>query len=678
MACLATRLLVAGILVTLARAATPNEKSPNFILFTKRYGTVSPAPFVINGTGIRAAQEEPDLMTSTNLTFVTSGESRHSERTQRQKPQFAKSEAFLDEGTTTQFTQGAPYPWPENLTVPRPAAPVTFFNVSFPPASDELLVFDGIENLDQQSAGTGVYANTNRALEPPDGGLCVGNGFVVQVVNSALAIFDSGSGEALVVPVALNQFFQMAPFRIPAPAVGAFLSDPRCVFDRDTGRFFVSILFASRDAAAGAFAAPTATLLAVSASGDPRAAFALFRLFTTNDGTNGTPDFRPVCPCLLDMPRVAVNGDALIIVGDSFVIANGSFFSTDVYAMDKFKLAAGDLAVLTAAYINSTATRVQGNSVALNVARVSPDEAFPSDARGVVYFAAALDIKCDGTPVRQLALFALVGTRALRALIPFVGGVQLVQSVIDSLIEYNNCQLGLSRTGGLPVTQRPGPRLLNTSAPLELLDSNGDSVREPVFANRSLFVALNTIVPGTATRPPTVGIAYFVITPSVTTAAERRKKKRHATSPDVTRRQPATVTGQVVTAGVIAAPNGNNVVFPAFAIGRNGRGVVGVTLSGPDFFPSVAYVHFDGSHGPSGDIILARPGAAPEDGVTGYVALARGFPQPVSRWGDYFMGTADEQSNLWFGVEYIPDRPRSRLANWGTGIVRVSALNGTE
>lgn len=147
--------------------------------------------------------------------------------------------------------------------------------------------------------------------------------------------------------------------------------------------------------------------------------------------------------------------------------------------------------------------------------------------------------------------------------------------------------------GGLPVTQKPGPRVLNTTAPIELLSSNDDSVREPVFANGSLFVGLNTIVPGTTTRPPTVGIAYFIIKPSVSLGTITG--------------QPAAVTGQVVTAGVIAAGNANNVVFPAFAIGSSGRGVVGFTLSGPDFFPSVAYVHFTASDGPTGTESFEKP-----------------------------------------------------------------------
>ena len=51
--------------------------------------------------------------------------------------------------------------------------------------------FDALDHADQRLAGTGKYANTQFSLEPPDQGLCVGNGFVVETVNTAFAVYDS-------------------------------------------------------------------------------------------------------------------------------------------------------------------------------------------------------------------------------------------------------------------------------------------------------------------------------------------------------------------------------------------------------------------------------------------------------------------------------------------------------
>ena len=50
--------------------------------------------------------------------------------------------------------------------------------------------FNGLSHLDQRNAGTGIYANTNPSMEPPDQGLCVGNGFVVEPINVALAVYN--------------------------------------------------------------------------------------------------------------------------------------------------------------------------------------------------------------------------------------------------------------------------------------------------------------------------------------------------------------------------------------------------------------------------------------------------------------------------------------------------------
>ena len=63
---------------------------------------------------------------------------------------------------------------------------------------------------------------------------------------------------------------------------------------------------------------------------------------------------------------------------------------------------------------------------------------------------------------------------------------------------------------------------------------------------------------------------------------------------------------------------------------------------------------------------LAGPGAAPEDGFTGYPPFGSS-----ARWGDYSAAVADEHGNIWFGAEYIPNSPRTPLVNWGTFIGEV-------
>ena len=116
------------------------------------------------------------------------------------------------------------------------------------------------------------------------------------------------------------------------------------------------------------------------------------------------------------------------------------------------------------------------------------------------------------------------------------------------------------------------------------------------------------------------------------------------------------------------AVNGENVLFPSIAVNERGIGAMAFTLSGPDFFPSAAYVRF-GFGRPIGPIRIAGAGAGPEDGFTGYKAF--GSPTPgVARWGDYSAAVAADGA-IWMGNEFIPGTPRTVNANWGTFITQL-------
>ena len=47
------------------------------------------------------------------------------------------------------------------------------------------------------------------------------------------------------------------------------------------------------------------------------------------------------------------------------------------------------------------------------------------------------------------------------------------------------------------------------------------------------------------------------------------------------------------------------------------------------------------------------------------------FGGRVARWGDYTAAVADADGSIWIATEYIPNAPRTLLANWGTFIGRV-------
>src|SRR5262249_20320960 len=98
--------------------------------------------------------------------------------------------------------------------------------------------FNGLTHRDSRLADNG----NQFSVEPPDQGLAVGAGFVVEVVNKAVAAYDT-NGNLLAGPTALNPFFgaPSAIVRGTPNVFGPFFSDPKAYFDPAEHRFFVTI-----------------------------------------------------------------------------------------------------------------------------------------------------------------------------------------------------------------------------------------------------------------------------------------------------------------------------------------------------------------------------------------------------------------------------------------------------
>src|SRR6266545_4469862 len=80
---------------------------------------------------------------------------------------------------------------------------------------------------DQRTANGG----NQFSLEPPDQGLCAGNGFVMESLNDVLRVYDR-SGNALVGVIDLNTFYGYPPaINRTTGQFGPFVTDPSCYFD---------------------------------------------------------------------------------------------------------------------------------------------------------------------------------------------------------------------------------------------------------------------------------------------------------------------------------------------------------------------------------------------------------------------------------------------------------------
>jgi hypothetical protein len=487
--------------------------------------------------------------------------------------------------------------------------------------------FVGLSHFDQRLAGDGIYTNTQFSLEPPDQGLCVGNGLTLEVINNALTVTVSG-GVPLIAPVPTNELFGLAPeiIRNPNPLLDVFgpsLSDPRCYFDRDTQRWFITEFEQDINPVTEAGEGRTALFIAISQTPDPTGSYNVLTLDTTDSN-------HPGCPCLPDQPLLGADANGIYLTTNEFSLLNGNpFHGTQLYALSKIALALDILPPVVHIDVGALPTPDIGDArwASLQPAE-SPDlHRGPQPLNGTEYFLSSLDFfnKTDN----RIAVWALTNTATL-----WNNGPKLaLHHVVIRSESYGEPDPAVQKAGPTPLADAQIPK-----APLPLLDSGDDRMQQVVFAQGRLWAGLTTkVVVG---GQPRSGIAVFVVKPSLAGGVLS-----------------ACIAGQ----GYVAVA-GQNTIYPSIGVNAQGRAILTCTLVGPGVFPSAAYVPLNTT---GAAVRLAALGAGPDDGFTAYPPFSE---EGVGRWGDYTAAVADEMGNIWFGAEYIPRAPRTQLANWGTFI----------
>jgi len=196
--------------------------------------------------------------------------------------------------------------------------------------------FLGLTHRDQRLSGTGVYTNTQFNIEPPDQGLAVGSGFVVEPVNNVIAVYSATDGALKAGPEPLNQFFGLAPAIVRStPLVfGPDLSDPRAYFDSDTGHFFITEVEIDRDPSTGALASVSQIFIAVSQTNDPTGSWNIFKLDVSNDGDS----IFGACPCFGDQPLIGADKNGFYINGKKFSMHDDPMLRVRVGSMQHWRI----------------------------------------------------------------------------------------------------------------------------------------------------------------------------------------------------------------------------------------------------------------------------------------------------------------------------------------------------
>jgi hypothetical protein len=542
------------------------------------------------------------------------------------------------------------------------------------------LSFNGLTHRDQRLANNG----NQFSVEPPDQGLCAGNGFVLEAVNDVLRVFDS-SGNPLTGVVDLNTFYGYAAAIVRPSTFGPEVTDPSCLFDAQTQRWFIVVLTLDRVGTKSALAGPNHLDIAVSTTSSPLGPFNIFRLPVQDDGTQGTPNHNCAGgPCFGDYPHIGADANGFYLTTNEFNFFAPGFRGSQIYAISKRLLASGASTVPVFQFdtANSLLDGHPGHTV---WPAASPAKSFEEDddRKGTEFLLSSVAVFSPTLSDNRIRLWAITNTESLNDL---TTNLRLNNSVVNvntyavppkadqlageiPLADCINDTTTVITSLGPPFTgcwkALFGAEPAHTEVESNHVDTNDSRMQQVVFAGGKLWGALDTAVSvGGATK---AGIAFFILRPHV----------GHNF-----------VFAQVVQQGVLALAD-NNLTYPAIGVTGSGRGVIAFTLLGaggssePGNFPSAAFAGLDSRFG-AGPIRVAAEGLGPEDGFTAYKAEVG---NSRNRWGDYG-ATATDGESIWIASEYIGQTctfaqyisapfgscggTRTSLGNWYTRISKVS------
>ena len=508
------------------------------------------------------------------------------------------------------------------------------------PGTELGLNFSGLNFFNQRFDADG---GNQFSVEPPDQGLCVGNGLVLEAVNTVLAFYDASTGAQIGGFESLNQFFtgDHAVLRSTPPVFGTFITDPKCIYDAGSGRFFMTIVTIGQDPSTGAFVPPFTVRIATSKTSTPTVNPSDWllhdhrcheRRHERNAHAPGLPvRRRPAvdrCGCkrfLHHNERVPVLHERLQRRADLRSAEVRAHCGDD--AEHPAHRRCPDLAQLR-----------RGHSVSLQPA-ISPSAAdFATGSGGTEYLLGALEFgKRPFTLDNRIAVWALTNTSSLNSTPAITVSTKVIPSQVYGL------------PGSIVQPKGPTPLADAVKAHENLIDGGDDRMQAATYAHGLLWGAGDTVVK-TPTGSSQVGVTYYVVSPSVTGSA---------------------VDGTVVKQGYLSV-DGNSVTRPSLGVTSAGKAVIGVSLVGPDYFPSAAYATLDDTltTAPSTLHVVAA-GTKPADGFTGYPAF--GPFSGVERWGDY--GAASAVGNdVWIANEWIQGNVSfpPALANWNTFVSKIT------
>ncbi len=540
--------------------------------------------------------------------------------------------------------------------------------------------FEGLNHYQQRYSRGG----NQFSVEPPDQGMCAGNGYVFEVVNDVLNVFDTSGNSVLPDNTAtnivagfprnvnhavdLNSFYGYAPAINRSTGVrGPFVTDPSCIFDTATQHWFVVVLTLETHPN-GAFTGKNHLDLAVSQTSNPTGAWTIYRLPVQDDGTDGTPDHGCALnddgtghgPCLGDYPHIGADANGVYLTTNEYAFFPAFvYMGSQIYAFSKAALASGASSVAVTQF-DTSHSGVGGHPGFTVWPAQSPDNQFKGNTEYFLSSDAADEAQCDSGKVctpgtgtsTDLLVWSLTNTSSLNSASPALNLSNQVLTVGQYAIPPKQTQPGsgtLATTGtpqGYCINDTTTPTiagvgcwklLFNPPAPahdevISRPDSNDTRMQQVMWANGKLWGSLDTALNPDG-GPQRAGIAWYIVNPNA---------------------------GKIDMQGYLGAA-GYDLTYPAIGVTKSGRGVMAFTATGDSTYPSAGYAAIDAIVGVSAwDIVPGGRGAAQDDGFTSYKSQV-GNP-PRTRWGDYGAAAVDGNS-IWIASEYIAHA--CNYTDWG-------------
>ncbi|NUQ32818.1 MAG: hypothetical protein HOP99_08400, partial [Dermatophilaceae bacterium] len=519
--------------------------------------------------------------------------------------------------------------------------------------------FEGLNHYQQRFSRGG----NQFSIEPPDQALCVGGGHVVEAVNDVFNVYDSAGASQLpnntatnVVggfprnvhhAVDLNSLYGYGPaINRATGAFGPELTDPTCIYDAATQRFFLVVLTLDRVGTTRALSHVNHLDLAVSQTSDPAGSWNIYKLDVTNDGTN-TGGVNPG-PYLGDYPHIGADANGIYLTTNAYPWDANGFAGAQIYALSKARLAAGaatipmqhlDTSGMVAAPSDAGATQP---GFTVWPAQSPGTSSFNLSNNGTEYFLSS-NAADEATHPKagtggnyvshQIVVWSMTNTGSLNTASPNVHLANTLVDVGTYALPPKQHQPG---SGTTPGVDSPQGRCINDTTTATIAgvgcwrllfgaqpahdekvstpDSNDTRMQQVTYANGKLWGALDTAVTVGATNR--AGIAWYVVRPGGSSLAPK-----------------------VGLAGYLGAA-GKDFTYPAIGVTSSGRGVMAFTATGDDLFPSAGSASIDALTGVGPwSVVWGGTGLATDDGFTSYKAQV-GNP-PRTRWGDYGAASVD-------------------------------------